>query len=121
MLVLALPWIRATWEASYRDAPMAPPDDASDAAVLEGAAALLDALGDAAARSALERAELESAELPTTDVRLRRFVLRLPADALARAESDPDLADRLRRSVTHAATRARSRVADVELRLRTET
>lgn len=118
MLVVRLPEVGRPWADVYRQvSPRAPEDDAPER-VLAAATALAFAYGAEAVRRALEAAELEAEDLPSEGPRLRRWVVRLlPAD-LARAERDGPFFDVLRRSVTHAATRAGVRVADVELRVR---
>jgi hypothetical protein len=119
-VVVRLPVVGLSWGHVYRSA--APPSDAqrpSEQAILSGAEALANALDDASAAEALATATLESAEVPTGgDRALRRYVLRLTAASLARAEKHRPLGERLRWLIEHAATRADEAVADVELRLR---
>ncbi len=119
-LLVRLPGVERPWGHVYRAAPAkAEPERPSDEAVLAGIVELARALDDDAALSALDAATLESAEVPTSGDRgLRRYVLRLSADALARSQKDRALSDKLRWLVEQAATRAVEAVADVELRLR---
>jgi hypothetical protein len=117
ILIVRLPGIERGWHRAYREAaPPASPERPEPEAVLGGAAALLDALGDPHGAEALRRATLEAAEVPSaTPPALIRYVLRLnPADRAA-ADRDAALAERLRRAVREAGTRAVEAVAGVEL------
>jgi hypothetical protein len=115
-LVLRLPGIERGWHTAYRDAPPPPIERPDPEAVQGGAAALLDVLGDGRAAAALRRARLEAADVPSAGpAALIRYVICLdPADRAA-ADRDPDLAERLRRAVRDAATRAAFAVAGVDL------
>lgn len=115
-LVVRLPGVGHGWHRAYREAALrAAPERPEPEAVLGGAAALLEARGDAAGAAALRRASLEAAEVPGAAQPLIRYVLRLdPADRAA-AERDAALADRLRGAVRDAGTRALTAVSGVEL------
>ena len=105
---LALPADGRPWSSAYREAPVRhrPAERPDPQAILAGAAALLEALGDRAAASLLDRARLEAAEVQGVETPLTRYVLRLdPADR-ARTIDDVALSDRLRRAVRDAAIRA---------------
>jgi hypothetical protein len=113
---LLLPGEERPWSRAYRDAPVRdlPAPEGSPSAVLRGAAALLEALGETAGAAMLGRARLEFAQIPGEGTPLTRIVVRLaPAD---RAETwhDPVLEAALRRAVHDAAMRAAEDVA-VEL------
>ena len=118
-IVLRLPAVRIGWHRAYRSAPPSyeadrPPPEA----VLEGAAALLDAGAGADTKAAamLRRATLEAAEVPgTSSPPLVRYVVRLEPPDRVLAEREPEIADRLRRAVHDAGTRASEAVATVEL------
>lgn len=119
-LLVRLPGVGRPWGHVYRTASSSVPvERPTDEAVLAGATALASALDDEAAERALAQATLESVEVPSSSERaLRRYVLHLGADALARADKNRPFSDRLRWLVEQAATRASEAVADVELRLR---
>ncbi len=120
LLVARLPMVGKPWSGAYRDAPT-PVDDYAASEVLECAARIARAYGDARAEGMLRRAELDDHAWPSPDPGapdLRRVILRLTAQDLVEAERDSDLGERLERVVRHAATRARSQVASVELRAR---
>jgi hypothetical protein len=117
-LLLRLPAIGVPWSHVYREAEAADRsrDRPSPEAVRAGAAALLDAEGDARAAALLRRADLTQAAIPEASPPLMRWVAHLhPAD-LAAAERDGRLADSLRRALRAAATRAEEAVT-VELAL----
>jgi hypothetical protein len=115
-LVVRLPGLDRGLHHAYREAPRLSADPPAPEAVLGGAAALLEAAGDAAGAAALARATLEAAEIPTADPpALVRYVVRLdPADRTA-ADRDPRLAERLQRAVRDAGARALAAVAGVDL------
>ncbi len=117
--VLRLPAIGRGWHHVYRQAARRPPEDRpSDAAVLAGAAALLEAEGAADAATIARRATLEHAEVPSAGPdALGRWVLRLQPGDFVRADRDPSLRRRLSRAVEAAATRATERVTSVDLAL----
>lgn len=123
VLVLRLPAIGRSWASAYRDhtlaEPPAPPPPTSEQ-LLRASGALARALGDEAAGVALERARLESENVPSKSTVLVRYLLRLDAHDLARAERDSEWASLVERCFRHAATRIDRRVASVELRLRVE-
>ena len=105
---LALPGDGRSWSGAYRDAPVRhrPAERPDPQAILAGAAALLEALGDGAAASLLDRARLEAAEVQGAETPLTRYVLRLaPADR-ARTLADGALCEQLRSAVRDAAVRA---------------
>jgi len=105
---LALPEGGRPWSGAYREAPVRhrPAERPDPQAILAGAAALLEALGDRAAALLLDRARLEAAEVEGAETPLTRYVVRLaPADR-ARTLDDVALSDRLRRAVRDAAIRA---------------
>jgi hypothetical protein len=113
---LLLPGEERPWSRAYRDAPVRdmPAPEADPSAVLRGAAALLEAVGEGAGAAMLGRARLELARVPGEGTPLTRMVVRLaPAD---RAETwhDPVLEAAIRRAVHDAAIRAAEEVA-VEL------
>jgi hypothetical protein len=119
-VIVRLPVVDSTWQRIYRQAPARPtPDRPEPMAVLEAAADLLRALGEPVAAAMLDRAELEIVPVPSSpDVVISHGVVRLvPAD-LAMAQRDELLADRIRRAVADAATRAVERVSEIELRAR---
>ncbi|WP_437741666.1 hypothetical protein WME73_40695 [Sorangium sp. So ce302] len=115
-LVLRLPGVGRGWSQIYREAalPAAPERPAPDA-VLGGAAALLEASGDARGAAMLRRARLEAAQVSSGGAALVRCVVRLePADRAA-LDRDGERAERLRRAVRDAGTRASEAIASVEL------
>ena len=115
---LLLPGIERAWGHAYRDAPArdrpAPPRD--PAAVLAGAAALLQALGDPVGAAMLGRASLSQAAVPGADdaTPITRVVVEMAPEDRARTWRDPELEERLRRAVHDAAIRAAEQVV-VEL------
>ncbi|WP_437588170.1 hypothetical protein [Sorangium sp. So ce1000] len=116
-LVLRLPGARRGWGQIYREAALpAAPERPDPDAVLGGAAALLEASGDARGAAMLRRARLEAAQVAGGgDAALVRCVVRLdPADRAA-LDRDGERAERLRRAVRDAGTRASEAVASVEL------
>jgi hypothetical protein len=116
VLIVRLPGIGRGWHRAYREAAPSAPERPEPEAVLGGAAALLEAMHDAPGAEALRRATLEAAEVPAAaPPPLIRYVIRLdPADRVA-ADRDPALAERLRRAVREAGTRAMEAVAGVDL------
>ena len=90
-------------EAPVRHRPTERPDPR---AILAGAAALLEARGDRAAASLLDRGRLEASEVEGAETPLTRYLVRLaPADR-ARTLDDMALAEKLRHAVRDAAVRA---------------
>ncbi len=116
-LELRLPVIERPWAHAYRAAPIAHRERPLPEAILAGAEALLEALGEPAAAALLRRAELETALVPGTSRPLLSCVVRLPPADLAAAQRDAALGERLRRAVHDAATSAEE-VATVDLALR---
>lgn len=105
---LALPGDGRPWSGAYREAPVRhrPAERPLPQAILAGAAALLEALGDRAAALLLDRARLEAAEVQGAETPLTRYVLRLaPADR-ALTLGDAALCEKLRLAVRDAAVRA---------------
>jgi hypothetical protein len=116
VLVLRLEPHVGGWHRIYRGAPSHPaPERPSDDAILGGAIALCEATGAKAAVEILERARLESSDVPASVSPLRRFLVRLDPRDFARTEREPLLADRIRRSVRAAGVTAESGLCDVEL------
>jgi hypothetical protein len=116
-VVLRLPGVGCGWHHAYREAaPAATPERPEPEAVLGGAAALLEARGDARGAAMLRRAQLETAPVPGGGREaLLRGVVRLdPADRAALSR-DAGAEERLRRAVREAGTRAAEAVASVEL------
>lgn len=116
-VVLRLPSIRKGWHRAYRDAPQASAEGErpEPEAVLGGAAALLDAMGEARGAAALRRGRLEVAEVPGAAFPLLvRYVLRLDAADYAAVQRDAPLAERMRRAALAAGTRAVEVVAAVD-------
>jgi hypothetical protein len=113
---LLLPGEERPWARAYRDAPVRdlPAPSAESGAVLAGAAALLDAVGETAGAAMLGRARLEVAEIPGAGTPLLRVVVRLTPEDRAETWHDPVLEAALRRAVHDAAIRAGEDVA-VEL------
>jgi hypothetical protein len=117
-LELALPGIERSFRHAYRAAPLGSSsrERPEPEAILAGAAALLDALGEPAAAAQMQRAELEMAAVPGTSTPLLRVVVRLaPADLVA-AQRDGRLGELLRSAVHAAAARAEEAVS-IELAL----
>ncbi|MEP7120916.1 MAG: hypothetical protein ABJE95_08405 [Byssovorax sp.] len=113
---LALPGDGRAWSGAYREAPVRhrPVESPDPEAILAGAAALLEAMGDRPAAALLGRARLESAFAPGAETPLTRYLVRLaPADR-ARTLADVALGDKVRRAVHDAAIRA-GEAATVEL------
>jgi hypothetical protein len=102
--VLELPPTRTSFAQGYRDAPQRSYETPAVDAVLGGAEALCQALGDETSARALSRATLEDAFVTANDRSVRRFVLRLDAADFAAAERDVAYGDRLMRAVRSAAT-----------------
>jgi hypothetical protein len=119
LVVVRLPWVDMPWAAAYRTAPPAAEDEAPES-VVEGAAALANAYGYARVADVLRRSTLEAYDVPSEGLPQRRLVLRLLPRDLVVAERDNDLAEHLRRCITHAATRAAVRIGTVELRVRSD-
>jgi len=123
VLVLRLPAIGRSWASAYRDhtlaEPPAPPPPTSEQ-LLRASASLARALDDEPAALAFERARLEAELVPSKSGALLRYLLRLEAKDLARAERDVAWASLVERCLRHAATRIDRRVASVELRLRVD-
>ena len=112
---LKLPAIEQSFRVAYRAAPSPSPRERPAAsAILAGAAALLDALGQEAAAALVRRAELTTAQVPGTSTPLLRCVVRLSPADLASAQRDAQLGEQVRSAVHAAATRADEAVA-VEL------
>jgi hypothetical protein len=109
--VLDQSWARVYREAPTRSLPAGPPDPE---AVLAGAAALLDAAGDAEGAAMLGRARLSAVEVQSAGTPLTRIVVQLSPEDRARTWRAPALEDRLRRAVRDAALRAAEEIA-VEL------
>ena len=105
---LALPEGGRPWSGAYREAPVRhrPAERPDPQAILAGAAALLDALGDRAAASLLDRARLDAAEVEGAETPLTRYVVRLAPPDRARTLDDAALSNRLCRAVRDAAIRA---------------
>src|SRR5262249_5840374 len=81
-VVLRLPAIHLGWHRAYRDAPIAPLERPSEAAVLAGAAALLRAMAHDADADVLADADLETAPVASA-TELVRCVVRLDSEDLA--------------------------------------
>ncbi|WP_437658085.1 hypothetical protein [Sorangium sp. So ce1182] len=116
-LLLRLPGVGRGWNQVYREAALSDaPERPHPDAVLGGAAALLEASGDAPGAAMLRRARLEAAQVPSGGgVALVRCVVRLDPADLAALDRDGERAERLRRAVRSAGTRAAEAVASVEL------
>jgi hypothetical protein len=73
-------------------------------------------MGDERAAAMARRGALEGAEVPSASFPpLRRYVLRLDAADYVAAMRDADLAERMKRAVSAAGTRADEAVATVDL------
>lgn len=122
LVVVRLPIVEQTWEALYRGAatrtaPERPPPEA----VLRAASELLAALGDARSAAMLASAELEVASVPSSaELVVVRYVLRLLPVDLATVQRDDALAERIKRALADAGTRAFEQVSGIELRARVE-
>ncbi|WP_433929736.1 hypothetical protein AB3662_38660 [Sorangium cellulosum] len=116
-VLLRLPGAGRGWNQVYREAALpAAPERPHPDAVLGGAAALLEASGDARGAAMLRRGRLEAAQVPSSGgVALVRCVVRLDPADLAALDRDGERAERLRRAVRSAGTRAAEAVASVEL------
>lgn len=110
---LSLPALDQAWRHAYRAAPSRPipAERAAPEAILAGAAALLEALGEAQAAAMLARASLDMAPVSDATTPLLRCVLRLTPRDRARTWEHPDLEDKLRRAVHDAASRASEEVS----------
>jgi hypothetical protein len=115
---LVLPGIERSFRHAYRAAPIAsgPRERPGPEAILAGAAALLDALGEPSAAAQVQRAELEMAAVPGTSTPLLRVVVRLAPADLAAVQRDARLGELLRSAVHAAAARAEEAVS-IELAL----
>jgi hypothetical protein len=111
-LELLLPVVDRAWGRAYREAPMRdwPAERPQPEAVLAGAAALLEALGDRAAAEMLARARLDASVVAGVSLPLTRYVLQLATVDRARTWREPALEERLRRAVHDAAIRAAEQV-----------
>jgi hypothetical protein len=120
-LELALPGIERSFRHAYRAAPLASGlrERPVPEAVLAGAAALLDALGESIAAALVRRAELEMAAVPGTSTPLLRCIVRLAPADLAAVQRDARLGEQVRRAAHAAATRAEEAVS-IELALALE-
>lgn len=108
-----------TWGSVYRSAATASGPTAEPARVLATAMALARAYGDAASERLLAGAELARADLASSSgILLVRWIVALAPVDLVAAERSQGIGDHIVRYVTHAATRATERVAEVELRAR---
>lgn len=109
---LLLPGVERAWSRAYRDAPIRdlPAERPSPAAVLAGAAALLEAMGDHAAAEVLGRAGLDVSAVAGASLPITRYVLQLATKDRARTWREPQLEERLRRAVHDAAIRAAEQV-----------
>jgi hypothetical protein len=109
---LLLPGVERPWGSVYRAAPSRPlPVEQPDPeAMLAGAAALLEAVGERFGAAMLGRARLTSAAVPEAGTPLTRVVVRLEAGDRAATWRDPQLEDQLRRAVRDAAVRAGEQV-----------
>ncbi|WP_437732349.1 hypothetical protein [Sorangium sp. So ce1335] len=116
-VLLRLPGAGRGWNHVYREAALpAAAERPHPDAVLGGAAALLEAAGDARGAAMLRRGGLEAAQVPSSGgVALVRCVVRLDPADLAALDRDGERAERLRRAVRSAGTRAAEAVASVEL------
>lgn len=131
-VVLRLPAVKVGWHRVYRDVvPTYGEERPHPDVVLAGAVALLEAVLAASSPAdrtslappgsspadILRRARLEVAEVAgSASPPLVRYVVRLEPSDLAFVEvRRPDLAERLRRAVHEAGTRAAEAVASVEL------
>ncbi|WP_437875720.1 hypothetical protein [Sorangium sp. So ce513] len=116
-VLLRLPGAGRGWNQVYREAALpAVAERPHPDAVLGGAAALLEASGDARGAAMLRRGRLEAAQVPSSGgVALVRCVVRLDPADLAALDRDGERAERLRRAVRSAGTRAAEAVASVEL------
>lgn len=127
-IVLRLPAVKVGWHRAYRDVVPSYDEERSDpSAVLAGAAALLRAIdaasskgsrgsSEASAAEILGRSALEAALVSgSSSPALVRYVLRLAPADFALVDRSPDLAERLRRAVHDAGTRASEAVASVDL------
>jgi hypothetical protein len=110
-VVLRLPGIHQGWHRAYRDAPAMNAERPSEAAMLAGAIALLEAEGDVDV-DVLRGAVLEIAQVSRHVV---RCVLRMRAEDLAVLNRDPVRTSRILKAVRAAATRADQSIASVEL------
>ncbi|AUX47189.1 hypothetical protein SOCE26_087010 [Sorangium cellulosum] len=116
-VLLRLPGVGRGWNQVYREAaPRAAPERPHPDEVLGGAAALVEASGDARGAAMLRRARLEAAQVPSSGgAALVRCVVRLDPADLAALGRDGERAERLRRAVRSAGTRAAEAVVSVEL------
>lgn len=117
LVVVRLPFVEAPWSKAYRTARPAV-DDTTPEGVIEAGAALADAYGHRRAGALLRRSLLDMLDIPAEWGVQRRLVLLVTATDLVACERDSDLAEMLRRCVTHAATRASATVLNFEIRLR---
>lgn len=116
-VVLRLPSIQKGWHRAYRDAPpkLREEEARDEGAVLGGAAALLEAMGDVRGAAVLRRGHVFFADVPGDSFpALVRCVLRLDAADFAAAQRDSALADRIKRALHAAGTRATEAVSSVE-------
>ena len=120
-LELLLPGIERSFRHVYRAAPPALGERERPVpeAILAGAAALLDALGEAVAAALVRRAALETAPVISAATPLLRAVVRLAPADLAAVQRDARLGEQVCKAVHAAATRAEEAVA-VELALALE-
>lgn len=118
---LLLPGVERGWGSVYRDAPSralhAEPSDPE--AVLAGAAALLEAMGEPVAAAMMPRAQLCVASIPSAETPIRQCLVRLAPKDRARVMRDVRIEDRIRGAVRDAVLRAGEAVT-VELGVRTE-
>jgi len=111
-LELRLPGVGRPWASVFRDAPQRrEPPERPPEAVIAGAAALLDAMGEREAAAVMRRAALEEASVTTVDTPLVRCVLRLGPEDRARAAAVPGMEELLQRALHDAAVRAGERIA----------
>jgi hypothetical protein len=119
---LLLPVVEQPWARAYREAPARdmPAERPSPEAVLEGAAALLAAMGEVEAGEMVRRGELEAAQVQGAATPLTQWLVRLAPEGRARTLRDAGLGEKIRQAVHDAARRAGEAVS-VELGVAGET
>ena len=116
LVCVQLPRIEGSWRQVYRSAPRTRAAEPDPEAVLEAAAALLDAIGAGNDAALLRRSTLELTPMPSSaDTLLLACVLHLPIEALHHIRADRTRHDRIERAICDAATRPLVLVASLQL------
>lgn len=116
LVCVQLPRIERPWRQVYRSAPLTRAVEPDPEAVLDAAAALLDAMGARDDATLVRHSTLELAPMPSSaETLLLACVLHLPSEELHRVRADRTRHDRIERAICDAATRPLVLVASLQL------